>query len=345
MKPRGNNFDVLRLVAAALVAALHLVELSAAPALAATLGWLPTAWGLPIFFVLSGHLVYASWVQRPVLADYASRRLRRIVPAYVAVVLLCAAMGMALSAQSWREYLSAPMWWQYLVANLSFLNFLQPQLPGVFSHNPVPGVVNGSLWTIKVELMFYAAVPAIAWAARRWGTHQVLGAGFLLSALWWVGFTEWAVQGGRPVGHELAKQMPGQLMYFLAGAWAWCHRETLLRWRHRVGAAGLLILCLVAARDGHPTQGADVWDILAPIGLTAAVMWLALVVRPVAALQPRHDLSYGLYLWHFPVIQACVATGLLAWSVWLGALAALVLTVVLAWASWRLIEAPALRHR
>ena len=144
---------------------------------------------------------------------------------------------------------------------------------------------------------------------------------------------------------ELAKQMPGQLMYFLAGAWAWCHRETLLRWRHRVGAAGLLILCLVAARDGHPTQGADVWDILAPIGLTAAVMWLALVVRPVAALQPRHDLSYGLYLWHFPVIQACVATGLLAWSVWLGALAALVLTVVLAWASWRLIEAPALRHR
>ena len=55
--------------------------------------------------------------------------------------------------------------------------------------------------------------------------------------------------------------------------------------------------------------------------------------------------SFGIYLWHFPVIQACVATGLLAWSVWLGALTALSVAVILAWASWRLIEAPALRHR
>ena len=77
----------------------------------------------------------------------------------------------------------------------------------------------------------------------------------------------------------------------------------------------------------------------------ALVMWMAIGVRPWRTLQPRHDLSYGLYLWHFPVIQACVAMGLFANTAWLGLTAALFATVLLAWASWHLIEAPALCRR
>jgi peptidoglycan/LPS O-acetylase OafA/YrhL len=345
MTHRLNNFDVLRLVAAALVAVLHVVELSGAPALQAALGGLPTQWGLPIFFVLSGHLVFASWMQAPAWRTYGSKRLRRILPAYVAVVLLCAVLGGFFSTLTWQDYLGSPGWWRYLVANLSFLNFLQAQLPGVFTDQPMPGIVNGALWTIKVELMFYAVVPAFAWAVRRWGSHRALGLGFVLSAAWWVYFTAWAVQSGHLIGHEMAKQMPGQLMYFLAGAWAWCQREQLRRWGHGLGAFGLVIMTLVTLFDGHPLHGPDVWDVLAPIGRTALGMWAALGVPHVRALQPRHDLSYGLYLWHFPVIQACVAMGLFANTAWLGLTAALLATVLLAWASWHLIEAPALRRR
>lgn len=341
---RDNNLDVLRLLAAALVAVLHLIELSGASELRRTLSWLPTPWGLPIFFVLSGYLVFASWMTSPRLRDYASRRLRRILPAYVAVVLGCALMGVLFTTHDWRAYFADPGWWHYLVANITFLNFLQPQLPGVFEGLAVPGVVNGSLWTIKVELMFYAVVPLFAWAVTRWGATPVLAAGYLASAAWWVFFTQWAVDHDRAIGHELAKQMPGQLMYFLAGAWAWCERERLRRWAPRVAWVGLLLMALVMAFDQHPNSGPDVWDVIAPAGLTALVFWLGQGVRPWRRLQPRHDLSYGLYLWHFPVLQALAAAGLFAWQPWWAAALAAILTITLAWASWRWVEAPFLRR-
>lgn len=341
---RQNNFDALRLLAAALVAVLHVVELSGEPVLRSALGWLPTQWGLPIFFILSGHLVFASWMQRPQWRDYLERRLRRILPAYVAVVMLCALGGGLLSSLGWWAYLTDPAWWRYVAANLLFLNFLQPGLPGVFQVQPVAGVVNGSLWTIKVELMFYAVVPVVAWAVRRGGASPVLALGYLASAAWWVFFTDWAVQSGRPIGHELAKQMPGQLMYFLAGAWAWCERARWRPWAAPLGAAGLLIMVLVTLYDQHPNLGADVWDVLAPLGLTAVVMTLALGCPHATALQPRNDLSYGLYLWHFPLVQATVALGVFAWQPWAGVIVATGLTIVMAWASWRWIEAPFLRR-
>ena len=233
---RSNHFDVLRLVAAAAVALLHLVELVRDDRLTHALGWLPTQWGLPTFFVLSGYLVYMSWELRPGWSGYASRRLRRILPAYVTVVLVCAFAGAIFSTLSASDYFGSPAWLRYVLTNLAFLNFLQPSLPGLFQDNPFRGgTVNGALWTIKVELMFYAVVPLIALAVRRWGASRALGAGYILSALWWVGFTEAAARTGWPVWHEVARQMPGQLMYFLAGAWAWCERERLATWGARVG--------------------------------------------------------------------------------------------------------------
>lgn len=342
---RANHFDVLRLVAAAAVAMLHLIDLTRLPTFERWLGWLPLQFGLPVFFVLSGYLVSMSWGLRPGWRPYAQRRLRRIVPAYVVVVLVCAVGGVLLSTESWRAYFSAPAWWRHLVANLTFLNFLQPGLPGVFAGNPLPGTVNGALWTIKVELMFYAVVPLFMGAVRRWGATPVLLIGYVLSACWWTFFTDWAVQSGRPVGHEIAKQMPGQLMYFLAGAWAWCERERVARWGAAWGLGGLLVLACLTWLDGPRTEGADLPDVLVPACLAAFVSWLAVGVRPQPALALRHDLSYGIYLWHFPVIQTLVSVGAFQVAPWSAALLVAVLVPLIAWASWRWIEEPALRRR
>lgn len=343
---RSNHFDVLRLVAAAAVALLHLVELVRDDRLTHALGWLPTQWGLPTFFVLSGYLVYMSWELRPGWSGYASRRLRRILPAYVTVVLVCAFAGAIFSTLSASDYFGSPAWLRYVLTNLAFLNFLQPSLPGLFQDNPFRGgTVNGALWTIKVELMFYAVVPLIALAVRRWGASRALGAGYILSALWWVGFTEAAARTGWPVWHEVARQMPGQLMYFLAGAWAWCERERLATWGARVGWGGLLALLLLSWLDGPRTQGADASDVLAPIALAALVTWLAVGCRPRPALALRHDLSYGIYLWHFPLIQLAVQLGWFRSDPWLAAGLVGGLIWCVAWLSWRWIEAPALKGR
>ena len=342
---RANHFDVLRLAAATAVAMLHLIDLTRQPTFERWLGWLPLQFGLPVFFVLSGYLVSMSWGQRPGWRPYIERRLRRIVPAYVAVVLVCAVGGVLLSTDGWRSYFGAPAWWRHLAANLTFLNFLQPGLPGVFEGNPLPGAVNGALWTIKVELMFYAVVPLFMGAIKRWGASPVLFSGYVLSACWWTFFTDWAVQSGRPVGHEIAKQMPGQLMYFLAGAWAWCERERVARWGAAWGLGGLIGLVCLTWLDGPRSAGADLPDVLVPACLAAFVSWLAVGVRPQPALALRHDLSYGIYLWHFPVIQTLVSLGAFERAPWAAASVALALVGWIAWASWQWVEAPALRRR
>jgi peptidoglycan/LPS O-acetylase OafA/YrhL len=336
---RHNNFDALRLLAAAGVMALHFVDLSQEAALA-PLTWVDTKMALSVFFVISGYLVFMSWDRAPHWPVYLARRLRRIVPAYAVVVAACAVLGLALSTLSWRDYFGLA-WGRYLLANLGFLNFLQPSLPGVFTDNPMPGApVNGALWTIKVELMFYIVVPAIAALCRRFGHHRVLGVGFALSCLWWGGFVTLAWHTGRGAFFELAKQMPGQLMFFLPGAWCYLERQRLQQLGWRVGAAGLLTLVLAYRFDQtHANLGVFIY----PLGLAACVFWAAHILPWLGSVTRHGDLSYGLYIWHFPVIQALVQLGVFKASPWGGVTLTLCLVLLLAWASWRWVESPWLR--
>ena len=339
---RRNNLDALRLLAATGVMALHIADLSAQRSLQ-WLHLLDARVALASFFVISGHLVFMSHARSTGLRDYADKRLRRILPGYIAVVLLCAFAGVCVTNLAWTQYFGWA-WLRYLLANLSFLNFLQPSLPGVFGDNPYPGApVNGALWTIKVELMFYAIVPMMARAIARWGHHLVLGLGFVAGVLWWSGCLLLAQRTGHQGYLELAKQMPGQLMLFLPGAWSWYERERLRRWGHRLGLVGLVMMaaCLLAGIS-QPSWSALIY----PLALSAVVFWAAHTLPYLGNVTRFGDLSYGTYILHFPLIQTLVHWQVFAWAPELAAALSLMLTLLLASQSWRWIEAPWLRrHR
>lgn len=338
---RLNNLDLLRLLAASGVMALHVRDLSAEPSLGFLEGLDPKV-SLSTFFVISGYLVYMSWERAPVWQDYLSKRWRRIVPGYAVVVLLCALLGVLLSGLPASAYFGQA-WLRYVLANLSFLNFIQPSLPGVFESNPFPGApVNGALWTIKVELMFYATVPVLVWLCKRLGHHLVLGLGFVGACLWWGGFMALAMHTGKSAYFELSKQMPGQLMFFLPGAWCYCERERLRRlgWRLGVIALGLMWLAQQWPQIS-PTPGAFLY----PIALSACVFWAAFNLPYLGSVTRHGDLSYGIYIWHFPVIQTLVFLGVFEASPLGGVALALGVVAVLAWLSWHLIEAPMLRAK
>jgi peptidoglycan/LPS O-acetylase OafA/YrhL len=136
------------------------------------------------------------------------------------VVLAAATLLVLASSLSPSEYFLSKGWRDYVLFNLALSNFSAPSLPGVFLSNSV-AAVNGSLWTIKLEVAFYCLVPVIVWMVRRWGYLSVLSAICLLSIAWKIGFTVAAEHFHAEFLLKLGKQIPGQLAFFAGGAWGY----------------------------------------------------------------------------------------------------------------------------
>src|SRR5262249_17819486 len=116
---------------------------------------------------------------------------------------------------------------RYLFANLTFMNFLGPELPGVFQDNYLR-TVNGSLWTLKVELAYYAVVPLIVLCHQRFGVYRT-AIGLVAFSFAYRGVIRMLVgDEDSKLADTLAKQLPGQLMFFAGGH---CLREIVPKMR------------------------------------------------------------------------------------------------------------------
>ena len=178
-KRRENNFDILRLVLAIVVVFFHAGSISGSPELA----WLPDVFSGHLavegFFAISGFLIFASYERSPSLTDYFLKRAGRILPGYWLATVFC--LAIAFSEGCFHVG-------KFLVANLSFANFIQPWIPGLWETNPT-NVVDGALWTLKIEVMFYLVVPLIVWLCRKTRRDAVLWTLFALSIVYRVAMT------------------------------------------------------------------------------------------------------------------------------------------------------------
>ena len=333
--PQRNNFDLLRFLFAGAVVLYHARICSLAPELD-FLRVISADLAVKSFFVVSGFLVFMSFEQSRSTREYFGKRIRRIYPAYATVVIAAALVGACITEAPWREYFSSGVW-RYLAANLAFANFLAPTLPGVFVHNPVTEV-NGALWTIKIEVMFYLCVPALAWLAARSGRTRVLALAYAFGIAWSVGLGLFAARSENgTLFARLAYQLPGQLGYFAAGALCYYHLPALRRhWTPAValGVVGLLV--------------GNAWPVLKfgiePAALALVVVFLAFGVRHLGNFARYGDLSYGVYIIHVPVLQTLVAAGLFERSPFGALTLAIALVLALAFASWHLVEKPFLQR-
>jgi hypothetical protein len=181
----ANNFDLLRLFAALLVLWSHAHTLAGRPEPLllswATLG--PV--GVFIFFVISGYLVSISWNADPNIGRFLARRLLRLIPALIVVILLSMfVLGPLVTTLPLADYFSHPHFSLYL---LNIVLHPVYSLPGVFEHMRVPYAVNGSLWSLPVEFLMYLVLAAGGFARLpRW----VAIASFVLLA---VGTVTWAL--------------------------------------------------------------------------------------------------------------------------------------------------------
>lgn len=151
-----NNFDLIRLFAASQVIIIHTVNHLniAKPFFWSLLGAFP---GVPIFFVISGFLISASYERSSTLKNYAINRLLRIYPGLWCCVLITIFVASFFGVNFLNS--QAPSW----VAS----QFLGAIYTPKFLNNFGFGSYNGSLWTIPLELQFYIALPFFYWLFRK----------------------------------------------------------------------------------------------------------------------------------------------------------------------------------
>ena len=360
---RVNNFDLLRVFAATQVAlyhASHYFEIDgaaiealgplAAPlrsigfdSVGGVLGMLHRLPGVPLFFFVSGFLIGRSYESNPRLGEYGRNRLFRIYPA----LWLCLAVSLALVIAT--GYMSTVE-----VAPGSFVAWILCQVTFVQFYNPAfmreygVGVLNGSLWTICVELQFYIVVPILyrvfgGLSRRRF--DQVLVGLTLAFCLVNLGYQRWSEGSPDAIAVKLGMVTFAPWFYmFLVGVLAQRHfarLHSLLAGRFAL-AVVLFAACSFVSVDLLGAATGNALDPIQFIGVavltfSAAYSWPSLSRRVLRG----HDISYGIYIYHMPFVNLLLELGYVGrfWAPFAVLAASVVATV----GSWFGVERPALR--
>jgi peptidoglycan/LPS O-acetylase OafA/YrhL len=327
----ANNFDFIRIAAAMMVLCAHQCAVLCIPEPKPfglfTLGTL----GVLIFFSTSGYLVAQSWERDPNAWRFAARRFLRIWPGLAVVILLTVFFfGPAFTSLPLSDYFRSSATWAYL----KYL-YLQTSLylPGVFEGNPWQ-VVNGSLWTILIEVKWYGLLlvggmcgllrPRFRYALLTLITLYVVYIYFV-----------WDVQ------HNPRSAFP-QPQFGCEYGTFFCYGALLHFMRHDwVGKTAmllivlLLLVCLLVILN---YQYAAVY-----LCLPLVLVWFGGKSTPLLRQAGRFgDFSYGIYVYAYLIQQAVVSVLGLHHSYLVMLLVSLACTLICAVFSWYLVERPAL---
>lgn len=328
---RDNNFDTIRVFAALLVIIGHAYPMTGTIGGPSSLGMGVHTLGVKIFFCLSGYLIVESWIRDPHPLRYLSRRLLRIVPALAAVVLISAlVIGPFFTTQELHNYFSHPATQLYFRNIFLYVGYY---LPGVFEGNPIRNAVNGSLWTLPVEFYAYCMVPIIYATLNRNWAHAIS----LATLVFCVCFDQWfrisATQQPIIIYATDVGAAAQLLVYFAIGSffriWDLARRIDL-----RVVVVSLAVAIIFPASEFTSPLKAYILNPVVTFGFAFGPRFL-----PLDA-----DISYGMYLWAFPVAQGFVALGLGVTPI-SNALLTTIVVVPVAYLSWIFVEHPALKFK
>ncbi|MBB6104371.1 peptidoglycan/LPS O-acetylase OafA/YrhL [Paraburkholderia bannensis] len=327
-----NNFNLLRLLFAVGVIFSHSFELlrHQDPLEASGAGMSVGTLGVCGFFLLSGYLTAQSWTHEPRALAFLKKRALRLYPAFIAASVLSVFVVGPLGAST-AQYFSD---WSAHKFFADLIGLRQPRTPEVFANSPVPSV-NGSMWTITFELRCYLLM-------------TVLGLCGVMKRRWAILLLAVAVNAAAIAGAPMQRGEQGDALFGVSGFMLWFASLYL-------AGVGFYLL-----RERLPLRGR--FAVFALLGFGAALFATAPVMRAATVtlgayclfyigqrqspllqkLRMRDDLSYGLYLYGWPVTQLL--------ALWLPSIAPLALfacvsaiCVPIAFVSWRGVEAPALR--
>jgi peptidoglycan/LPS O-acetylase OafA/YrhL len=334
---QGNSIGFLRFALAALVILHHSYVLSGHrdPLDRLTRGNLDLGnVAVSGFFVLSGFLITRSAERAPSVWRYLWHRVLRIFPGFWVCLVVCAAVigpfFWLVERGSLGGYAGisdqAPL--GYVVSNAG-LSINQTRIDGLLAGLPYPSAMNGSLWTLSYEFSWYLIAGALAVVGLLRSRWLALVAVVLLIA-------PQSLPGGHPLaglplfGYGLISRYA---LAFSLGilAYVWRHRVPL---DDRLAIIGAILFAVSLLTKTVPVVGVPAMAYL--------ILWAAWRL-PFRRFDVRWDLSYGVYIYAFPVQQGLALLGAAALPVAVLFPLALATTIPFAFASYVLVERPALR--
>ena len=336
---RHNNFDALRLVAATSVVFSHSFLIVEGTQDHEWLIWLTGNQsilglvGVFVFFAISGFLVTQSFEETGDAWRFLAKRALRIFPGlFVATLLSAFAMAPLVTTLWLSAFLGRPEPYEYVVGN-TLLDQTVHELPGVmFVNNPVGLEINGSLWTLRLEFTMYLMVLALGVLRLLTVRAALLLLAFGMACLHFIMLDELEKWGWF---FQLLSGWGWLVGFFAAGMVLYKLRRT------RLFDGRVALLALAGLVLSVPLRQ---FILLFPLFGSYLALWLALTPRlPVIPAARFGDLSYGIYIYGWPVEQGVVwlLGGRAAW--WQVFLLALPAAAALAFLSWHLVERPALR--
>jgi peptidoglycan/LPS O-acetylase OafA/YrhL len=297
------------------------------------------------FFAISGFLITWSWFRQKRARDYFFARALRLLPGLwvclIVTAFVIAPIAVMIQGGSGSNLLFSRAPFEYVLGN-SAVSLQKHDIAGSPSGIPWLGEWNGSLWTLFWEALCYIAIAGlgvVGLLGRRWVIPVLLVLVVYLSAVLPPYNQFLDAPPGAPVHIDAATQqlvMSGMAvrfgLMFLAGALLYRFREVIpARWS--LVAVSVVIVLAASLLPNY--------RVLAAIPLAYAIVVSGALVRH-RRLRLKTDLSYGVYIYAFPVQQLLVISGLAFLNPLVFAIIAAIATLPLAALSWVVVEKPAI---
>lgn len=334
---KSNNFDFLRLIFASFVIISHSYPLTGIK----ECDWLCqlssnqisfSYLGVRGFFIISGYLIFQSLERSKNLVDYYWKRFLRLFPALFIVLILTIILAPFVYESKHINFLSNKDVWTYIPNNLCLYR-IQYTIKGVFENNPYPSVINGSLWTIPYEFTMYLLLSLFYFIRKKNIIVKLLFISFYAILLF---VNIFFINQMHIYTYFISTYYLFDLgLFFIAGSLLASINICKFRFANILAIMSLIITIVSFELNG--------FYIVKYFVLPFLVIYFGLKSTPIIKDVGKKigDLSYGIYIYAFPVQQTLVYFFHLNYIELV--LSSFLITLFLASLSWHLIEFKALK--
>ena len=284
-----------------------------------------------LFFIASGFLVTKSMLYREDVASYSSARFLRIYPGLIVhVLLMMLVLGPLVTELPLKEYFTSPKVWLQPFMVLPFLES-DMFLPGIFQNN-AEHQASATLWTLRYEILAYIGT-LVAFLLGLLKHRWMLLAQFVVFAI------------ALPVSHMtgIYETLPPTIQNVLRFGLCYGLGAAIYGYRDQLNfrLLGIPFLFAISAL----LNATPIFEIMVMVSLAYMLFWMAYVKIPsLNWMQKLSDVSYGLYIYHWAVLQTLfmIWPSFNAWQlIALGGPISIVLSIL----SWKWVEKPALKFK